>query len=135
MLRCTDYSVVIYKFFVCIGLWHFKSSDYSVVIRKAKSDNEMWPIGFFLPEGGVCARSDVLSRSGRGHIEPRITGTTGLRTDAGTGRRHVRSSLVERALKWALPAEGGGIPRPVFSGWMTGFEPAIPRSTIWCLNR
>jgi hypothetical protein len=20
-------------------------------------------------------------------------------------------------------------------GWMTGFEPAIPRSTIWCLNR
>ena len=22
-----------------------------------------------------------------------------------------------------------------FAGWMTGFEPAIPRSTIWCLNR
>ena len=20
-------------------------------------------------------------------------------------------------------------------GWVTGFEPAIPRSTIWCLNR
>ena len=21
------------------------------------------------------------------------------------------------------------------SGWLTGFEPAISRSTIWCLNR
>jgi hypothetical protein len=55
MLRYTDYSVVIHKCFACIGLWLFKSSDYSVVIRKAKSDKEMWPSAFVSPKGSVCA--------------------------------------------------------------------------------
>ena len=29
----------------------------------------------------------------------------------------------------------GGLKLRGAKGWMTGFEPAIPRSTIWCLNR
>ncbi len=36
----------------------------------------------------------------------------------------------------ALPLEYMvGICRVLSQGWLTGFEPAISRSTIWCLNR
>jgi hypothetical protein len=74
------------------------------------------PLAHYLPTAGVanCVSMSRIGESGD--------------SDSGAPR------IAETPRKTGI-LENSAENRGSQEGWMTGFEPAIPRSTIWCLNR